>query len=162
LGQSVASARRCATTATQPASTSGLKVKSVKLADGWISLLQQKTGREVVIPLSRACRAAIEEALSGREIEPEDHVFVTEFGAPYSESTINRYFKIAKQIAGIKRRLRFHDLRHTFGSDLATAGLPLPFIGKVMGHTNPATTARYARPDAVVLEKVRDALNRRR
>jgi integrase len=140
----------------------GLKVKSVKLADGWISLLQQKTGREVVIPLSRACRAAIEEALAGREIEPEDYVFVTEHGAPYSESTINRYFKIAKQLAGITRRLRFHDLRHTFGSDLATAGLPLPFIGKVMGHTNPATTARYARPDAVVLEKVRDALDRRR
>lgn len=138
-----------------------LRVKSVKLDDGWISLLQQKTGREVVIPLSRGCRAAITEALAGREIEPEEHVFVTEHGTPYSESTINRYFKIAKQIAGIIRRLRFHDLRHTYGSDLATAGLPLSFIGKVMGHTNPATTARYARPDAVVLEKVRDALDRR-
>lgn len=71
----------------------GLKVKSVKLADGWISLVQQKTGREVVIPLSRACRAAIKEAFGGREAGPEDYVFVTEHGAPYSESTINRYFK---------------------------------------------------------------------
>jgi integrase len=118
----------------------------VKFADGWISLMQQKTGREVVVPISAACRAAIEEALSGRDVGSDDHVFVTELGAPFSESTVNRYFKIAKRIAGITRRMRFHDLRHTFGSDLATAGLPLPFIGKVMGHTNPATTARYARP----------------
>jgi len=139
-----------------------LKVHSVKFADDWISLVQQKTRRQVVVPLSRACRAAIKEALAGRDAGPDDYVFVTEFGAPYSESTINRYFKIAKKIAGITRRLRFHDLRHTFGSDLATAGLPLPFIGKVMGHTNPATTARYARPDAIVLDKVRDALDRAR
>lgn len=140
----------------------GLKLGSVKLADGWISLVQQKTGREVVIPISAACGAAIAEALAGRQVGPADYVFVTEFGQPYSESTVNRYFKIAKRIAGITRRLRFHDLRHTFGSDLATAGLPLPFIGKVMGHTNPATTARYARPDAVVLERVRQALDRER
>lgn len=139
-----------------------LKLQSVKLADGWIAVTQQKTGREVVIPISAACRAAIEESLAGRDMGPDDPVFVTEFGEPYSESTIDRYFVVAKRIAGITRRLRFHDLRHTFGSDLATAGLPLPFIGKVMGHANPATTARYARPDAVVLEKVREALNRRR
>ena len=140
----------------------GLKVRSVKFADGWISLVQQKTAREVVIPLSRASRAAIEEALADRRVAPDDYVFVTELGAQYSESTINRYFRIAKKIAGITRRLRFHDLRHTFGSDLATAGLPLPFIGKVMGHTNPATTARYARPDAIVLDRVREALDRSR
>jgi len=140
----------------------GLTLRSVKLADGWISVVQAKTGREVVIPISSACRIAIEDALSGRRAGVDDHVFITDSGEPYGESTIRRHFKIAKRIAGITRRLRFHDLRHTFGSDLATAGLPLPFIGKVMGHTNPATTARYARPDAIVLERVRDALDRRK
>lgn len=139
-----------------------LKRRSVKLADGWISVMQRKTAREVVIPISSACRLAIEAALSDRDVGLDDCVFVTESGVPYGESTIRRHFMIAKRIAGITRRLRFHDLRHTFGSNLATAGLPLPFIGKVMGHTNPATTARYARPDAVVLEHVRDALDRQR
>ena len=45
---------------------------------------------------------------------------------------------------------------------IATAGLPLRFIAKVMGHTNATTTERYARPDQVVLERVREALNRER
>jgi site-specific recombinase XerD len=40
--------------------------------------------------------------------------------------------------------LRVHDLRHAFASEGATVGLSLPMIGALLGHTNPATTARYA------------------
>jgi integrase len=138
-----------------------LKVREVSFADDWLRLIQEKTGREVVIPMSAACCAAIERALAGRDACPDDCVFVTIAGKPYSDSTLGRYFAIAKRIAGITRRLRFHDLRHTFGSDLVNAEVPLPFIGKVMGHANPATTARYARPDARVLKRVREALNAR-
>ncbi len=139
-----------------------LKVRDVSFADDWLRLVQEKTGREVVIPMSSACRGALERALAGRDIGPDDFVFVTVAGRPYSDSTLGRYFAIAKRVAGITRRVRFHDLRHTFGSDLANAELPLPFIGKVMGHANPATTARYARPDARVLTRVRQALDRER
>jgi len=39
---------------------------------------------------------------------------------------------------------RVHDLRHTFASVLASAGLSLPIIGSLLGHTQPGTTARYA------------------
>ncbi len=40
--------------------------------------------------------------------------------------------------------LRIHDLRHTYASILASAGASLPMIGALLGHTQPATTARYA------------------
>ena len=39
---------------------------------------------------------------------------------------------------------RIHDLRHTYASLLASSGHSLPIIGKLLGHTQPATTARYA------------------
>ena len=39
---------------------------------------------------------------------------------------------------------RMHDLRHTYASVLASAGLSLPIIGALLGHTQPAITARYA------------------
>jgi integrase len=42
------------------------------------------------------------------------------------------------------RGLRVHDLRHSLASILASAGLSLPIIGALLGHTNPSTTARYA------------------
>jgi integrase len=40
--------------------------------------------------------------------------------------------------------VRIHDLRHSFASVAAGAGMSLPVIGKLLGHTQPVTTARYA------------------
>jgi integrase len=40
--------------------------------------------------------------------------------------------------------VRLHDLRHAFASVAASSGLGLPIIGKILGHSQPATTARYA------------------
>jgi integrase len=40
--------------------------------------------------------------------------------------------------------VRIHDLRHSFASVAVGVGMSLPMIGKLLGHTQPATTARYA------------------
>jgi integrase len=40
--------------------------------------------------------------------------------------------------------VRLHDLRHTFSSDGLLVGEGLPMIGKLLGHTQIQTTARYA------------------
>ncbi|CAN5639474.1 site-specific integrase [soil metagenome] len=52
--------------------------------------------------------------------------------------------------------LRLHDLRRTFGSWQAAAGVSLPIIGKSMGHKSQLTTAIYAR---LSVEPVRAAVN---
>ena len=40
--------------------------------------------------------------------------------------------------------LRVHDLRHSFASVGVGGGLSLPMVGALLGHSQPATTARYA------------------
>jgi site-specific recombinase XerD len=40
--------------------------------------------------------------------------------------------------------VRLHDLRHAFASIAASSGMGLPIIGKMLGRTQAATTARYA------------------
>jgi integrase len=40
--------------------------------------------------------------------------------------------------------VRLHDLRHTHAAILASLGLSLPIIGRLLGHTQAATTQRYA------------------
>ena len=90
-----------------------------------------------------------------------DYVFCTADGQPYSNSTLNRYFVLAKKLAKITRRCRLNDLRHTFGSNLASEGVSLIEIRDALGHTSTRTTERYAKPDGRSLERVREALNRR-
>ena len=45
--------------------------------------------------------------------------------------------------AGIED-VRIHDLRHTFASNAVAMGMSLPMIGRLLGHTQTQTTARYA------------------
>jgi site-specific recombinase XerD len=40
--------------------------------------------------------------------------------------------------------VRIHDLRHSFASSAVGLGESLPMIGKLLGHTQTQTTARYA------------------
>jgi integrase len=49
-----------------------------------------------------------------------------------------------KPVMRWKPTLRLHDLRHTNASILVSAGLSLPVIGAMLGHTQPGTTSRYA------------------
>ena len=54
--------------------------------------------------------------------------------------------------------LRVHDLRHSFAAQLASGGASLPLIGALLGHSNPATTHRYAHlfddPQRAAVERV--------
>ena len=40
--------------------------------------------------------------------------------------------------------VRIHDLRHTFASEAVMEGESLPMVGRILGHTQAQTTARYA------------------
>ena len=48
-----------------------------------------------------------------------------------------------KERAGLND-VRIHDLRHSFASEGLLVGEGLPMIGKLLGHTQVQTTARYA------------------
>jgi integrase len=53
--------------------------------------------------------------------------------------------------------VRIHDLRHTFASHLVSSGLSLELVGRLLGHTQAATTMRYAH---LADDPLREAANR--
>ena len=54
--------------------------------------------------------------------------------------------------------VRLHDLRHTYESFGAGGGLGLPIIGRLLGHAQAATTARYAHLDNDPLQRASEAI----
>jgi integrase len=55
--------------------------------------------------------------------------------------------------------VRIHDLRHTFASSGVALGQGLPIIGKLLGHSQPQTTARYAHLAASPALEVADKIS---
>jgi integrase len=70
-------------------------------------------------------------------------------GQPYDASALRKRFYEALERAGL-RRITFHELRHTFGTQMAAAGAPLRAIQEWMGHADAKTTEIYSHyaPDA--------------
>ena len=62
-------------------------------------------------------------------------------GAPLRD--VKKFWAAVMRQAGIAGYRR-HDNRHTYASHLVSSGLSLEIVGRLLGHTNPSTTKRYA------------------
>lgn len=101
-----------------------------------------KSGRGRTVPMVPAVAQALARLLSReRFTDPEDFVFVGEAGRHLDGSALRRRYRDAQTRAEL-RPLRFHDLRHTFGSLAINVGSQVE-VQTWMGHADSRTTARY-------------------
>ena len=103
------------------------------------SMTKQKTEHRV--PLSAPARQLLV-ALREATDEGAEYVFPGPGATGHRVALKNNWAAICK--AARISDARMHDLRHTYASVLASAGLSLPVIGALLGHSQPATTARYS------------------
>ncbi len=102
-----------------------------------------KSGHTRRVPLADQAAAALER-LSHRDdfTGPDELVFCSVIGRTIDGSALRRRYKRARDRAGL-RPLRWHDLRHTFGSLLVAAGLDVVTVKDALGHADIQTTERY-------------------
>jgi integrase len=94
------------------------------------------------VPLNDVIRRLLTDLVSRQQEGGNEYVFTNpQTSARYT--TVKTAWLTACRGAGITG-LRFHDLRHTFGTRAADAGVPLNAIRDVMGHKTTAMTERYA------------------
>jgi integrase len=105
---------------------------------GELRLPDSKTGKKVV----QLGRAAIEVLRNVQRLESNPWVITGKVeGARLTD--LQPFWQRVRARAGLNG-VRVHDLRHTFASVAAGEGMSLPMIGKLLGHTQVQTTARYA------------------
>ena len=71
-------------------------------------------------------------------------------GGPLTEAGMRRISRTHRASSGASR-VRPHRLRHTYGTELATAGIDLLVLRELMGHASPETTAAYVHLSADTL-----------
>jgi integrase len=128
-----------------------LKWEHVDIRGKALRLPDSKTGAKVV-HLGQPAAEVLEKI---ERVEKNPWVIVgTKPGARLTD--LQPFWQRARARAGLKD-VRIHDLRHTFASTAVAAGQGLPMIGKLLGHTQVQTTARYAH---LAADPVKEAVNR--
>ncbi len=74
-------------------------------------------------------------------------------GGPMTEAGLRKIFRVHRERTGAVR-VRPHRLRHTYATELASAGIDLLVLRDLMGHASPETTAQYVHlaPEALAAE----------
>jgi integrase len=118
------------------------KWEQVDVERGLIFLADSKTGKKPLY-LSAAAQKVLADL---PRIQGNPHVIAgAKDGAPRSD--LKKPWAAVSRAAGLEG-VRIHDLRHSFASFGVGKSLGLPIIGKLLGHTQAATTHRYAHLDA--------------
>jgi integrase len=122
----------------------------VDIERGLLNLADSKTGRKTVILNAPALKVLANVEKISRFVIAGEH-------PEKPRRDLKRPWAAVTRHAGLTG-LRIHDLRHNFASFGAGGGLGLPIIGKLLGHSQPATTARYAHLDADPLRRASDKI----
>ncbi len=132
----------------------GLQWDDVDEAGQCLRLPDSKTGAKIVY-----LNAPALEVLSRIETK-ESNPYVFTGGGDGSLGNLQRPWVSIRKAAGLDD-VRIHDLRHSFASVGVAGGLSLPIIGKLLGHSQPVTTARYAHLADDPLRQAADIIGRR-
>lgn len=115
-----------------------LKWRDVHLGAGELRLPDSKSGKKVVQLGSPAV-----EVLRGLKRLDSNPWVITGKVDGGRLTDLQPFWQRVRARAGLNG-VRIHDLRHTFASVAAGQGMSLPMIGKLLGHSQVQTTARYA------------------
>ena len=139
----------------------GRKVIVSRTLSADVEATSTKSGRFREVPLPDQAAGALDR-LSQRDhfTGPDEYVFCNCFGRRLDPSALRRRYERARDAAQLPA-LRFHDLRHTYGSLLVDGGIDLISVKAAMGHSQISTTERYlhARPATELAQRFTAALD---
>lgn len=108
---------------------------------GTVAVRISKSGKPRHVVLNEEGKAFFEAASLGKK--STDLLFTREDGKPWGTSHQSRPLAEACKHAKITPLISFHILRHTHGSFLAMAGVPMPVIAQQLGHKDTRMTERH-------------------
>ena len=116
----------------------GLEVGDVSLDRKIITFRDTKNGLDHVLDIHEDLFEMLQMRCQGED--PSSKVF--QFS---NKDELYRAFKKSRKCLGLSDDLVWHSIRHTCGTWLAEAGVPIQTIAKILGHQSISTTERYVK-----------------
>jgi integrase/recombinase XerD len=123
--------------------------ENINLQAGYMSVKQAKTEREIRINLNDTARKILGKA---------DKDTAKVFDLPTANGC-NKTLKLWVKRAGIKKKITWHNARHSFGTNLIFWGTDLVTASALLGHASLKHTQRYVQAANELKERATDKLN---
>ena len=144
---------------------SDAQVGDVSPEEGFVRVMG-KRAKERLVPLGRYARNAVKEYLGssrphylGKKLS--DYLFLNHHGRPLSRTGAWKIIRHCVQLAGIKRRITPHTLRHSFATHMLERGADLRAVQEMLGHRSLSTTQIYTHVAASRLKEIYEAAHPR-
>lgn len=136
----------------------GLRVTDLK-ENVRLALLRGKGSKERLVPIGDRARRAVIAYRDGlrRELDPsgrQDPLLLGATGKAWSRQGLWRLVRDAAALAGIRKPVWPHLLRHSFATHLLHGGADLRAVQALLGHASLTTTERYTHVDATRLRDI--------
>jgi integrase len=138
----------------------GLKWRDVDFTAQTVTLHKTKNGDGRVVHLIQDVIEALKTLRALDLTRREGRVNPTPDDMVFAIGDNKKWFQQAVKDAKLDTHLRWHDLRHTFCSRLAQAGVNLKVIQEAAGHKTIAMTVRYAHLESSTIRNALAVLNR--
>jgi len=118
-----------------------LRCKDINLSEEVINIRDSKNYTQRVVPMNATVLNVFKEILTSDKTE-EDRVF------DYAgKNSVGTAWRRLRERMNLKKKYRLHDLRHSFVTDLVTAGFDIKTIMEITGHRDMRTLIqRYTHP----------------
>jgi integrase/recombinase XerD len=131
-----------------------LKTDSLDMEDRTIRI-RGKGEKDRIVLFDQNTKVLIEEYLEKR-LNNSEYLFINRSGNHLTPRYVQMMIKDYARIAGIKKRVTPHILRHSFATHLLKNGVDIRAIQQLLGHSNLSTTQIYTSVDMQTLKTVYD------
>ena len=137
-----------------------LEWKDILFGERLIKILNKdnytiKTGKVRTVPISDKLLVALMEMNQNYRESCKSFLFQSYNGKPFDKSFITQKFKYFVKKAGLNETLHFHNLRHTFITELLRKSVSIYKVQILAGHSSIKTTEGYAH---LVVDDLREAV----
>lgn len=134
-----------------------LKIIDIDFDTNRVHIKNSKGKKDRYVILANKAKSFIVNYLE--QYNPEEYVFEGQSGGTYSATSVQKFIKKYASLAGIKKNISPHTLRHSYATHLLEKGTDLRYIQHILGHSSSKTTEIYTHITQVGIENIKNPLD---